>query len=106
MTHCEKVLALLSDGEAHSHRELYSLHVIAHSRVAELRKQGHVIECWRDGDLSMYRLVGVPGEEAPKDGAVSLDAPVLGALTDVPASSPGLPPTETAAVQLSILEAA
>lgn len=44
MTHCERVLELLSDGREHSHHELYALNVVAHSRVAELRKRGHKIE--------------------------------------------------------------
>jgi hypothetical protein len=57
VTHNELVLQLLSDGEPHTHLELYDLRVIAHSRVAALRKQGHVIECWRDAGLHWYRLV-------------------------------------------------
>lgn len=57
MTHNERVLDLLSDGEPHSHLELYNLHVIAHSRIADLRKQGHRIMQWRDGDLYFYRLL-------------------------------------------------
>ncbi len=57
MTHNQKVLALLSDGKVHTHHELYALHVIGHSRVADLRKQGYAIECWREGDLSLYQLV-------------------------------------------------
>ena len=56
MTHNEKVLALLSDGEPHTHHEIYGLFVIGHSRIADLRKRGHVIESWRDGDDYMYRL--------------------------------------------------
>lgn len=56
MTHNERVLDLLSDGEPHSHHELYDLRVIAHSRVAALRKQGHTIECWRADGLHWYRL--------------------------------------------------
>lgn len=56
MTHCEQVLQLLSDREPHSHHELYALHVIAHSRVADLRAQGHTVRCWREGDTSYYQL--------------------------------------------------
>lgn len=62
MTHCERLLAVLSDGREHDHHELYGLGMIVHSRVADLRKRGHVIEHRRDGDLSVYRLVGVLGE--------------------------------------------
>lgn len=57
MTHCERVLELLSDGQPHTHHELYALHVIAHSRISDLRKQGHLIEQWRDGDDYLYRLL-------------------------------------------------
>lgn len=56
-THNERVLALLADGQPHTHHELYQLHVIAHSRVADLRKAGHTIEQWRDGDNYLYRLI-------------------------------------------------
>lgn len=57
MTHKQRVLELLSDGRPHSYQELYGLHVIAHSRVADLRADGHDIVCWRDGDLYLYRLL-------------------------------------------------
>lgn len=57
MTHCDRVLALLSDGEPHHHHELYSLNVIAHSRISDLRKRGHTIEMWREDDLYFYRLI-------------------------------------------------
>ena len=67
MTHNERVLRLLSDGQPHSHRELYGLYVIAHSRVSDLRKRGHVIESWRDGDDYMYQLCsGGPSALAPQ----------------------------------------
>lgn len=56
-THCDRVLGLLSDGRPHSHHELYDLHVIAHSRISDLRRKGHAIEMWRDGDLYLYQLV-------------------------------------------------
>ena len=56
MTHCDRVLALLSDGEPHDHHSLYALNVIAHSRISELRKRGHTIEMWREDDLYFYRL--------------------------------------------------
>lgn len=56
MTGCERVLALLSDGEPHSHHSLYGLRVIAHSRVADLRKRGHVIDCWVEEGTHYYQL--------------------------------------------------
>lgn len=55
MTHNERVLNLLADGAWHTHHELYGLHVVAHSRVSDLRKRGHRIEMRRDGDLYLYR---------------------------------------------------
>jgi len=62
VTHCEKVLTLLSDGKPHTHHELYRLGVIAHSRVADLRRKGHNIACWtareHGENVSVYQLVG------------------------------------------------
>lgn len=57
LTHNARVLQLLSDRRPHSHHELYALHVIAHSRVADLRAMGHDIEAWRDGEDYFYQLV-------------------------------------------------
>ena len=57
MTHNQKVLQLLSDGQPHSHHELYGLFVIAHSRVSDLRKQGHNIRMWRDEGTYWYQLL-------------------------------------------------
>lgn len=65
MTGCERVLELLSDGNPHHHIELYRLGVVAHSRVSDLRKRGHTIVCWRDGDHSMYQLLSVDGLSNP-----------------------------------------
>lgn len=70
-THNEKVLALLSDGQPHSHHELYALHVIAHSRVSDLRKQGHRIAQWRHEDLYLYQLVDDTIVEEP-DGQLAI----------------------------------
>ena len=63
-THTERVLALLSDGHAHTHHELYALGVIAHSRVADLRRRGYTIETWRYGSMHMYQLVAGPVPDA------------------------------------------
>lgn len=85
MTHKQRVLALLSDRKPHSHHELYALHVIAHSRIADLRRDGHEIECWRDGDLSYYRLVSLAQPEAfPSStvGADGDDSPASGCASD------------------------
>ena len=78
MTHNEKVLALLSDGQPHSHHSLYALNVIAHSRISDLRKRGHTIEMWRDGDDYMYRLQDsagpgvLPSSEVPPPSPVTV----------------------------------
>jgi hypothetical protein len=70
MTHKQKVLRLLADGEPHSHMDGYRLGVMLHSRVADLRRDGHHIECWRDaGGLYMYRLVGTLGKEGRPTGS-------------------------------------
>lgn len=52
----ERILELLGDGRNHSHTELYRLHCIAHSRIAELRGRGHRISCERVGETYWYRL--------------------------------------------------
>lgn len=75
MTHDDRVLALLSDGEPHSHHELYQLRVVAHSRVASLRRKGFVIECWREDDLYLYRLVG-ERDASPEAAAIPFVAPL------------------------------
>lgn len=85
-THCERVLELLGDGNAHNHHELYALGVIAHSRIADLRRRGYVIEQWRDTDartsesLYWYQLVSepVPAEQR----ATLLRAPAPSLLED------------------------
>lgn len=69
MTHNERVLALLQDGKPHTHHELYALHVIAHSRVADLRARGHLIEQWREGDNYLYRLLTEP-EDKPRPAGI------------------------------------
>jgi hypothetical protein len=89
MTHAQRVLDLLSDGKPHQHHELYRLGVIAHSRVADLRKRGHNIVCWtervRGETVSVYQLLPTLREAAPESGNKS---PSLSAAT----RSVGLPP--------------
>lgn len=74
MTQNERVLALLADGEWHDHHQGYALNLVLHSRIAELRARGHVIESRRDtapdgSQLYLYRLVSLGAEvrasEAP-----------------------------------------
>ena len=86
MTHNERVLALLSDGEPHTHHELYGLHVVAHSRVSDLRKRGHQIEQWRDGDLYVYRLL-----DSAAEVLTSPRRSIAGGVTAPPAASPQSP---------------
>ena len=86
MTHNEKVLALLSDGKPHTHHEIYGLFVIGHSRIADLRKRGHIIESWRDGDDYLYQLcAGEPSVSSPTstDGLRS----EVGNAVDIPSSA-------------------
>lgn len=122
MTHAEKVLALLSDGEPHGHMEGYRLGVMLHSRVADLRKRGHNIVCWRDGDNYLYQLLGtVPatGSIGPNGSATAegvsvprlqgqsppeLSNPVL-ADGGAPPAGPDLLPVDPGR-QLSVFEAA
>jgi hypothetical protein len=68
VTHCERILQLLSDGRPHSHLELYALGTVAHSRISDLRKKGYTIEQSRDGDLYLYRLVSLASAAAPGEG--------------------------------------
>lgn len=87
MTHDERVLELLSDGEPHSHHELYQLYVIAHSRVASLRKKGHVIECWREDDTYYYQLQLLSdggGSHRTEAQATRLRVPLAPAITEQP----------------------
>ncbi len=73
LTHKQRVLRLLSDGHPHSYREGYRLGVMLHSRVADLRRDGHRIDCWRDGDDYLYRMVATldPGRAADGESAPS-----------------------------------
>jgi hypothetical protein len=66
-----RILKLLSDGEWHSHHEIYALSCVGHSRIAELRKHGYVIEKRQftvyGKQVWEYRLVGeVNGGDAPR----------------------------------------
>lgn len=61
MSGAERILARLRQGPATA-GELYGLHCIVHSRIAELRKQGHVIVCTHTPGQAgsgayLYRLV-------------------------------------------------
>jgi len=76
LTDKARLLELLSDGRPHSHRETYALGLMAHSRAADLRKDGNVINVWREGKLYWYQLVGVaPSAEDAEGGAPARGAP-------------------------------
>ena len=79
MTPNERVLALLKDRQPHTHHELYSLYVVAHSRISDLRKQGYEIAQWRDGDSYVYQLVGGPPVEPTLTADVQLSLAPPGA---------------------------
>jgi hypothetical protein len=68
-THCARLLAVLQDGQPHDHLSLYRLGMIVHSRVSDLRKRGHLISQWRDGDTYYYQLLPEPGAGEPRPGA-------------------------------------
>jgi dipeptidyl aminopeptidase/acylaminoacyl peptidase len=93
MTHKQKVLALLSDHKPHSHHELYQLGCVAHSRISDLRKDGHLINSWREGDLYLYRLadLGALDEAAtsPVEASrVPLSSPTVAASSSASVSNP------------------
>lgn len=84
MSGCERVLQRLRQGPA-THLELYELGVVAHSRISNLRAKGYRIECARDGDLYIYRLLSE--REPSAETALSVGArPVAQAITGEPAS--------------------
>ena len=88
MTQKQAVLNLLSDRKPHTHHELYALGCVAHSRVSDLRADGHVINQWRLGDKYLYQLVGSLDEpDAVRDGSGSSSVPTP--------DTPGLPSSST-----------
>lgn len=109
-THNARVLALLSDGKPHSHIELYDLHVIAHSRVSDLRAKGHAIESWREGDLYLYRLEEVEHHEAQREARTdggstsSSSARTDPLLTGTDADAPDDPTVPLCSGQLGIFD--
>lgn len=69
-THCDRLLAVLSDGRPRTHRELYRLGMVVHSRISELRKRGHEIAQWRatEGGEPVYVYQLLPPGREPKAG--------------------------------------
>ena len=80
MTGKQRLLELLKDGQPHSHHETYALGLIAHSRAADLRAEGHDIRVWREGNTYWYQLT-LREEPALAPGSVP-----LGASASTPAS--------------------
>lgn len=75
-THCERVLELLGDGNAHTHLEIYALGVVCHSRISELRRRGYVITTWHDSDpRTSERLYWHQLDAIPEQGAAALRGP-------------------------------
>lgn len=108
MTHNERVLELLSDGRPHTHHELYGLHVVAHSRVSDLRKQGFDIRQWRDGDSYLYLLVkpdGATSGSMSENSTVASLRASLALAVDEPAAAHSAP-IAAAAGPLTLFEAA
>src|SRR3990167_6883886 len=99
LTHCEKVLALLADKEWHLAAELYRLGCIAHSRIAELRSRGHVIECERcDGEGAAayrYRLLDAGLTEGDEDRSLGTDKSTEPPSPRISSSSPSVSPVVT-----------
>ena len=90
MSDCDRLLEVLRDGKPHRHHELYALSMIVHSRVAELRKRGHVIEAWRERHLGVngrpswtywYRLAA-PSLSDPADPPTRPDSRAEGSFSD------------------------
>lgn len=87
MTHKQAVLRLLSDHKPHTHHELYALGCVAHSRVSDLRADGHRIEQWRDGDHYLYQLVTL--DEPAASHGVGSGSSSVSATSSPPESSSG-----------------
>jgi hypothetical protein len=63
VTHCQRILAILDDGDWHEKSEFYGFCVL-HSRISELRnKHGYTIEKEHRGGKVFYRLVAGPLNE-------------------------------------------
>lgn len=63
---CDLVLTVLQAAHGDWVPDLYRLHVMVHSRVAELRRRGYLIECRRFG-VKDYRYRLVAGQDLGGD---------------------------------------
>lgn len=78
MTGCERILARLEQGPA-SAAELYATtYTVVHSRIADLRKRGYVIECEHVGgtDAASYVYTLCAGATSTPPRAVADDSSV------------------------------
>lgn len=88
---CDGILAVLADGRPHRMEEIHQRVGFCrlNSRVAELRKRGHHIECDKTGGRYIYRLLlretDVSQTEAP--ASVSLSSIGTTSITSPPGGS-------------------
>lgn len=102
MTDTDFLAEILADGCWHSHTQILDLSLTlrgcgltVHSRAADLRKRGHVVETRLERDqrgrcLSFYRL-GALDDDAAAGVASSSSAPSNPEQTEFQPSSPSLP---------------
>lgn len=93
MTHGERVLAALRTGPK-SASYLYSLGLIAHSRVASLRAQGHIITCVKTGNRGAQSYIYTLVEAAPSEPVGEAGLP-LATVTEARDSRGGTRPEAT-----------
>lgn len=74
---CDRVLAVLADGQPHSYREIHERagFMRLNSRIAELRARGHNIECVKAGGDYRYRIVSALEEIGTLDAAAAVGPP-------------------------------
>lgn len=82
MSQCDRILELLQDGHPHEMRDIHRAIGFCrlNSRVAELRKRGHVITCEKGHGLYVYTLHEAAPSEPERFGDEyrSLVAPSVG----------------------------
>jgi hypothetical protein len=72
MSQTQRILEYLSDGQEHEMRDVHRAVGFCrlNSRVSELRKRGHRIECRKAGGEYFYRMLAEPGvAESRADGS-------------------------------------
>lgn len=95
MSGTARILARLRQGPATA-AELYGLHCIVHSRIAELRKQGHMIVCSRTPGLCgpeaySYRIVGSLTERGRSEAARPIETGPTEPVAPLSVSDPLIP---------------